>query len=99
MAIERVLNNLIANALKYSEGDLDISLFENGVITVANTSSKINEIQVGQLFNRFFSVDTGENGTGLGLSIAKVLIEQMNGKISAKYNGNKLTITITLNRE
>lgn len=96
-ALLRIFNNIIDNAIKYSEGDLTISLFENGKIVFSNHTSDLNEIQIGKLFDRFYTVNTAKKSTGLGLSIAKALIEKMDGNISADYSNNVLSIIIKLN--
>lgn len=96
-ALLRIFNNIIDNAIKYSEGDLTISLFENGKIVFSNHTSDLNEIQIGKLFDRFYTVNTARESTGLGLSIAKALIEKMDGNISADYSNNVLSIIIKLN--
>lgn len=96
-ALLRIFNNVIDNAIKYSEGDLTISLFENGKIVFSNHTSDLNEIQIGKLFDRFYTVNTARKSTGLGLSITKALIEKMDGNISADYSNNVLSIIIKLN--
>lgn len=93
-ALSRVFSNLINNAIKYSDGDLDIVLWANGEITFSNTASGLNKVQVGKLFDRFYTVEAARNSTGLGLTIARTLIEQMNGTISVKYENNRLIISI-----
>ena len=93
-ALSRVFSNLLNNAIKYSDGDLDITLSETGEIIFANTASGLNEVQVGKLFDRFYTVEAARKSTGLGLAIAKTLVEQMNGTISAKYENNRLSICI-----
>ena len=92
--LARVLSNLITNAVRYSDGDLSIVLTEEGRISLSNTASKLDEVQVGQLFDRFYTVESARSSTGLGLSIAKVLTEHMGGRIYASYEGKRLTITI-----
>lgn len=93
-ALSRVFSNVMNNVVKYSDGDLDITLYKTGEIVFTNTASGLNEIQVGKLFDRFFTVEAGRKSTGLGLAIAKNLVEQMNGTISAKYDNNRLSISI-----
>lgn len=95
-ALARVFSNLLHNAVKYSDGDLDIIVSEAGEITFTNTASELNEVQVGKLFDRFYTVEAARKSTGLGLAIARTLIEQMNGTISAKYENSKLSICIGL---
>lgn len=95
-ALLRVFSNLLNNAIKYSDGDLDITLSETGEIVFANTASGLNEVQVGKLFDRFYTVEAARKSTGLGLAIARTLIQQMNGTISAQYKNNRLSISIVL---
>ena len=93
-SLSRVFSNLLSNAIKYSDGDLEIVLSDDGKITFTNTASALNEIQVGKLFDRFYTVDTARKSTGLGLAISKTLVEQMDGIISAEYIDSKLSICI-----
>ncbi len=91
-ALHRVFSNILNNALKYSDGDLEISLMDNGEIRFANTASGLNEVQVGKLFDRFFTVEAARNSGGLGLSIAKTLVENMGGEIGAVYENHRIII-------
>lgn len=98
-ALSRVFSNLLNNAVKYSDGDLEITLLETGIIRFTNTASALNEVQVGRLFDRFYTVEAARKSTGLGLAIAKTLVEQMNGTISAEYKNDKLSIILVLPKE
>lgn len=93
-ALSRVLSNILSNAIKYSDGDLEIVLKETGEITFSNAASKLDEVRVGKLFDRFFTVETARSSTGLGLSIAKTLVERMNGSISASWKDKKLSVCV-----
>ena len=93
-ALSRVFSNLISNVIKYSDGDLKIVLSENGEIVFSNMASGLDEIQVGRLFDRFYTVEAARKSTGLGLTISKTLVEQMKGTISATYENNRLSIHI-----
>lgn len=93
-ALSRIFSNIISNAIKYSDGDLSISLHDNGEIIFSNHTSNMDEIQAGKLFNRFYTVENAEKSTGLGLSIAKVLTEKLNGSISAQYKNGILSISV-----
>lgn len=96
-ALSRVFSNILNNAMKYSDGDLEIALRENGEIVFSNTASGLNEVQIGKLFDRFFTVEAARNSNGLGLAISKTLVEQMGGTIGAQYDDSKLHITIRFN--
>ena len=93
-ALSRVLGNLLTNALKYSAGDLDVVLSPDGAITLSNTAPALDEVQVGRLFDRFYTVETGRGSTGLGLSIARSLTERMGGTISARYGAGRLWVEV-----
>lgn len=94
-AVSRIFGNIISNAVKYSDGDLEIILEETGRITFANHAEKLDEIQVGRLFDRFYTVETASSGsTGLGLSIARALTEQMGGSITAEYKDGMILVHV-----
>lgn len=93
-ALSRVFSNLISNAVKYSDGDLKIVLSECGALTFSNRASGLDEIQVGRLFDRFYTVEAARKSTGLGLAISKTLVEEMNGTISAEYENSRLSIHV-----
>lgn len=94
-ALSRIFANIIGNAVKYSDGDLEITLSEEGEVCFSNHADKLDEIQVGRLFDRFYTVETASsNATGLGLSIARALTEQMGGSISAQYTDGIITVKV-----
>lgn len=93
-ALSRVLGNLLNNALRHGGGDLDVALDSAGTITLSNTAPALDEVQVGRLFDRFYTVETGRSSTGLGLSIAKALTERMGGTISARYEAGRLLVSL-----
>lgn len=95
-ALSRVFSNLLNNAVKYSGGDLEISLSHTGDITFSNTAKKLSAVDVEQLFDRFYTVEAAHHSTGLGLSIARTLVERMGGTITAEYNKERLNIILKL---
>ena len=95
-ALSRVFGNLMNNALKYSGGDLYISMREPCIIEFCNSAPAMTQTQVERLFDRFYTVNAARSGTGLGLSIARSFIEQMGGSISASLDDGKLIIRIEL---
>ncbi len=93
-SLSRIFGNVISNAIKYSDGDLQITLTESGEIIFANHASHLNEMEVGRLFDRYYTVEAVGQSTGLGLSIARLLVEQMEGTITASYQNKILSIYI-----
>ena len=94
--LSRVFSNLLNNAVKYSDGDLNITLSDTGEMIFSNTAKELSTVEVEQLFDRFYTVEVARNSTGLGLSIARTLVERMGGTISAEYEEGKLIIKIEL---
>ncbi|HPY85002.1 MAG TPA: HAMP domain-containing sensor histidine kinase [Ruminococcus flavefaciens] len=94
--LARVFSNLLNNAVKYSDGDLEITLSDTGEIKFSNTAKELSTVEVEQLFDRFYTVETAHHSTGLGLSIARTLVERMGGTITADYDDGRLTIIIIL---
>lgn len=94
-ALSRIFGNIISNAVKYSDGDFSVTMTDAGEITFSNTASELSSVDVGKLFDRFYTVDSARKSTGLGLSIAKLLTERMGGCITADYKGNTLSITLS----
>jgi len=96
-AITRVIENLISNSLKHSDGNIMISLEEKDSrarLIVKNDAHSLTEKEVDRMFNRFYMADksrTGKN-TGLGLSIVKSLMDKMNGTITGHLHDGKLSI-------
>lgn len=94
--LTRVFSNLLNNAVKYSDGDLNVSLSDTGEITFTNTAKELSTVEVEQLFDRFYTVEAAHHSTGLGLSIARTLVERMGGTITADYENSRLKIIIIL---
>ena len=95
-AVARIFNNLLNNAAKYSEGDLSISLLEDGSVRFSNKASAMTADAAQHLFDRFYTMKASRESTGLGLSIAKALVERMGGSIEAAFADGRLTITVRL---
>ncbi|WP_269774131.1 sensor histidine kinase [Bacillus siamensis] len=90
-AIERVLNNLITNAIQYgSDGKmvgLKIRITDHDVfVEISDKGKGINEMHKDRVFERMYTLEDSRNtnyqGSGLGLTITKRLVEQMEGSIS-----------------
>ena len=93
-ALSRIFGNIVSNAIKYSDSDFSVTMTDTGEITFSNTAFALSSVEVGRLFDRFYTVDSARKSTGLGLSIAKLLTERMGGSISAEYKEHVLSITL-----
>ena len=100
VACKRIIENLITNAIRYSNDYVEIVIDANGIFTVKNTTSELKNIDINMLFQKFYTVDASRsNGnTGLGLYIVKELLNKIDGGIEEiSYKNNILTISIYFN--
>ena len=95
----RVFDNLIRNAYKHSDGNLDIEVSQSKDEVKIKFMNNLlyNDLDADRIFDEFYTVDISrtKGNTGLGLAIAKEFVEQLNGKIDAAKKSNKLIIRIT----
>lgn len=103
-SLERIIFNLIENAIKYTPNTGRVSVFLNSLgeevfLKVIDTGIGIPKESLSLIFNRFYRVDNSGSsvlgGTGLGLSIAKELADLHNGRItvsSASNAGSEFTL-------
>lgn len=106
--IKWVLNNLISNAIRYTEnGVVQINARydkEKIFVSVTDTGRGIPEEYLNKVFERFVRVegfDIPQESTGLGLAIAKEIVEIHGGEIWCESKtgvGSKFTFTIPLNK-
>lgn len=93
-SLGRILSNILSNAAKYSSGDLQVVLTEEGTMTFSNAAPALTPVLAQRLFDRYFTVETGRDSGGLGLSIARQLVEQMGGQADAEYLDGILTVWV-----
>jgi two-component system phosphate regulon sensor histidine kinase PhoR len=91
--LERLLLNLLDNAIKYNrpEGRITLRLSRSGddaVLEVSDTGIGIPPESIPRLFERFYRVDKGrareEGGTGLGLAIVKHVAQAHGGQVEVE---------------
>lgn len=108
LQMQKVISNLLLNALKYtpSKGTITVSIRKiknQAVITVADTGCGIAEKDLTQIFERFYQAKNNSGnvptGTGIGLSIAQNIIKLHHGTILATSKlgeGSLFTIHLPL---
>src|SRR5690625_2101842 len=102
--LERVLTNLVDNAIKHTPetGEITLEIIDNkheGIFTIKDTGSGIANEDLPFVFERFYMADKSraqieksKKGTGLGLSIVKQIIEAHEGTISVQSKLGEGTI-------
>ena len=94
ITIVRIFENILSNVSKYSNGDFEVEMDDNGIITFSNKANSLDATSVQKIFDRYFSVENAKESTGIGLSIAKQLVEMNDGEIYAEYSRERLYIKI-----
>lgn len=101
--IERVVINILSNAIKYTDEGGHITVYvgfvyNDAYIKIKDTGRGIPEDDLKRIFERFYRVDKDRaretGGTGLGLSIAKEILDQNDSKIDIKSEVGKGTDVI-----
>jgi signal transduction histidine kinase len=105
-AFERILNNLISNAMHYGRDGkiIGVSMREDHDVVwvdVWDCGMGINERDLPYIFDRLYTTEKSRNsnlrGTGLGLAITKRLVEKMGGGITvSSVSGEKTTFSLYL---
>ena len=97
--MQRIVMNLLENAIKYTPADGTIAIFaaaQNGEIRIEfeDTGMGISESDLPHIFERFYRCDRSrsEGGVGLGLSLVKAYAESINGTIRVESTLNQGSI-------
>jgi NtrC-family two-component system sensor histidine kinase KinB len=102
LQIERVISNLVINALRHTKnGEIKISAEQRDnhvAVSVSDTGSGIPTEYLPHIFDKFVQVpDAPTGGAGLGLTISKSIVEAHGGQISVQSQvGRGTTFTFTL---
>ena len=101
-AFERIMNNLVDNAIKYSEKDSQIIISTSNEsdeyikIMVEDTGEGISSEDKDHIFSRFYRTAsaraTDNQGSGLGLAIVKHLVNSLNGEVGVQNSESKGSI-------
>jgi signal transduction histidine kinase len=100
--VERVLSNLVVNAMRYTKhGEIKISVLPRGnfvAVSISDTGSGIPPEYLPHIFDKFVQVPgAATGGAGLGLAISRLIVEAHGGQISVQSErGKGSTFTFTL---
>jgi signal transduction histidine kinase len=101
----RVFDNLLANAIKYSDkpGVITVRLTQDidfAEVRIINRATGLNKDELPRVFDRFYRLDAARTsetgGSGLGLAIAKSIVEAHNGNIWTHTEHNEIHFCLRL---
>ncbi|MGX7111485.1 sensor histidine kinase [Gemella cuniculi] len=104
-ALDKILSNVISNAIKYSPKDGDVYIYDkDGYLIIDNPCPPLNKESLDNLFKIFYHsqvVNKSQNGTGLGLYIVKNILESYKLEYSFKpyEQGMRFKIKLTNKNE
>lgn len=88
--LDVIFDNLISNAIKYSDENIKISLFlDKNKFEISNLGEKIEAKNLNDIFKKYARFSKAQAGFGIGLSLVKKYSDELNYKISCKADGNK----------
>ena len=95
--LRRIIQNVIKNGLDHGEKKISIVLERDqnqAVLRISNQVTHPEQINIDQVFERFYKADVARSktSTGLGLSIAKELVSRMDGEIEAKIEKKEFIV-------
>lgn len=102
--LEIVWNNLISNAIKFSEPEGTVTMKQTStanqlIISITDSGLGMNEETLKRMFDKFYQGDTSRSteGNGLGLALVLRVLQLMDGTISATSTiGQGTTITVKI---
>ncbi|HHO55257.1 MAG TPA: HAMP domain-containing histidine kinase [Trueperaceae bacterium] len=96
--IKQVILNLLSNALKYSEGSVEIILktTDQACIIIRDYGQGVPNDALSKLSEPFFRLDTRKAGLGLGLALTKHIVKSMNGTLQFTNASPGLKVTVSL---
>ncbi len=100
--IEKIIINLMANAVKYApkKGFINFKAIKQDdylVVTILNNGCDVDPKDINQLFNQFYQVNPNADGVGIGLALVKELVTLTKGQLIAHLvNNDELQFTVTM---
>lgn len=103
--VHQVLSNLFDNAVKYAPAGavIDVGAWEAGERIAVQVGNPVgaNRPDPDRMFDRFYRADpsrAGAGGVGLGLAISRDMVRAQGGDLSARLDGDRLRVTLTMPR-
>jgi signal transduction histidine kinase len=99
IGFEKMIDNLLMNAMKYSDKDAPITLTLNeSMLEITDQGIGMDETQLLKVYERYYQVDSQKTGQGIGLALVKSYCDEAKIGIEIKSQKN-LGTTVSLNLE
>ena len=97
IGFEKMIDNLLMNAMKYSSKDAPITvMLKNSVLVISDKGIGMDETELLKVYERYYQIDKDKDGKGIGLALVKAYCD--NEKIDIKIESEKNSgTTINLN--
>jgi len=77
IGFERIFDNLVTNAMKYSPKDAPITVrLKNGRLEIIDSGIGMDETQLLKIYERYYQADSKKEGEGIGLALVKAYCDQ-----------------------
>ncbi len=100
IGFEKMIDNLLMNAMKYSDKDASISLILTGAtLNIIDNGIGMDETQLLQVYERYYQADSQKSGQGIGLALVKSYCDEEQIGIDIKSQKNRgTTVSLTLSQ-
>ena len=96
IGLAKVIDNIIDNSVKYSPNGAKIHVMtNNSVLTITDQGQGMDEVELFQIFDRYYQSDSGVSGFGIGLGLVKNYCDRYKIKLhvdSAKGVGTTMQL-------
>ena len=99
IGFEKVLDNLLNNAMKYSDKNQPITIvLKNNILSIADRGVGMDETELLKVYERYYQLDNKIHGEGIGLALVKAYCDDEKIEISIsshKGEGTKFSFNLT----
>ncbi len=99
IGFEKMLDNIIGNAMKYSDKEKPIVItIKDSILSIKDSGIGIDEMELIKIYDRYYQSDNHIEGDGIGLSLVKAYCDDENIKIriqSQKNMGTEVKFNLT----
>ncbi len=100
IGFEKMLDNILINAMKYSDKDKSITIkLENNILTIEDKGIGMDESELISIYERYYQSDNNSRGEGIGLALVKAYCDNEKIKIwisSQKGIGTKVSFDLSV---